>query len=111
MSQHSQHSFPFKITGSTISRKIEVTLIHLDYLYENLITEKLFYKYFSKIFSIIEEKFIDNFSYKLTASLKWMSNKISISQNGQLQLQSITFVVGFLIILITYLVYLGIGVS
>ncbi|MEC8048465.1 MAG: hypothetical protein VX114_01815, partial [Chloroflexota bacterium] len=69
------------------------------------------YKYFSKIFSIIEEKLIDNFSYKLTASLKWMSNKISISQNGQLQLQSITFVVGFLIILISYLVYLGIGVS
>ena len=84
---------------------------YLDYLYENLITEKLFYKYFSKIFSIIEEKFIDNFSHKLTASLKWMSNKISISQNGQLQLQSITFVVGFLIILISYLVYLGIGVS
>ena len=84
---------------------------YLDYLYENLITEKLFYKYFSKIFSVIEEKFIDNFSYKLTASLKWISNKISISQNGQLQLQSITFIVGFLIILISYLVYLGIGVS
>ena len=82
---------------------------YLDYLYENLITEKLFYKYFSKILSIIEEKLIDNFSYKLTASLRWMSNKISVSQNGQLQLQSITFVLGFLIILISYLVYLGAG--
>ena len=57
----------------------------------------------------ILEKLIDNFSYKLTASLRWMSNKISVSQNGQLQLQSITFVLGFLIILISYLVYLGAG--
>ena len=82
---------------------------YLDYLYETLITEKLFYKYFSSLFSYIEKNIIDNFSYKLTSSLRWMANKISISQNGQLQLQSITFIVGFLIILIPYLIYLGLG--
>ena len=54
-------------------------------------------------------KIIDNFSYKLTSTLKWMSNKISISQNGQVQLQSITFIGGLLIILVSYLVYVGMG--
>ena len=99
-----KYKFNINFLNKLISNKY-----YLDYLYETLITEKLFYKYFSKLFSVVEEKLIDNFSYKLTASLKWMSNKISVSQNGQLQLQSITFVLGFLIILISYLVYLGAG--
>ena len=77
---------------------------YLDYIYETLITEKLFYKYFSNLFSYIEKNIVDNFSYKLTSSLKWMANKISISQNGQLQLQSITFIGGGIWMLIAMVI-------
>jgi len=98
----------YKFNNSFLN-KLLTNKYYLDYLYETLITEKLFYKYFSKIFSVLEAKIIDNFSYKLTSTLKWMSNKISISQNGQVQLQSITFIGGLLIILVSYLVYVGMG--
>ena len=98
----------FKLNIKPLNKLIS-NKYYLDYLYETLITEKLFYKYFSNLFSYIEKNIVDNFSYKLTSSLKWMANKISISQNGQLQLQSITFIGGLLIILIPYLIYLGLG--
>ena len=90
-------------------RKILVNKYYLDYLYEEIITENLFYKRFIKLLDFIETNFVDKASHSLSNSLRWVSNKFAITQNGQLQIQSITFFLGLLIIISGYFSWLLLG--
>jgi NADH-quinone oxidoreductase subunit L len=90
-------------------RKILVNKYYLDYLYEEIITENLFYKKFIKLLDFIEINFIDKASHSLSNSLRWASNKFAITQNGQLQIQSITFFLSLLIIISGYFLWLLLG--
>ena len=91
------------------ARKILENKYYLDYLYEEIITENLFYRRFVKLLDYIETNFIDKASHILSNSLKWASNKFAITQNGQLQIQSITFFIGLLIIITGYFSWLYLG--
>jgi len=90
-------------------RKILVNKYYMDYLYEVIITENLFYKRFIKLLDFIETNFVDKASHSLTSSLRWVSNKFAITQNGQLQIQSITFFLSLLIIISGYFSWLLLG--
>ena len=90
-------------------RKILTNKYYLDYLYEEVITENLFYKRFIKLLDFFETNFIDKASHSLSSSIRWVSNKFAITQNGQLQIQSITFFLGLVIIISGYFSWLLLG--
>ena len=82
---------------------------YLDYLYENLIVENLFYSKFIKVLDIVERRGVDKVNHYLSYSLRWISNRFAITQNGQLQLQSLTFVTGLLLVIAGYMIWILAG--
>ena len=86
-----------------ILRKIIDNKYYIDYLYENVLVSLLFYSKFAKFLQAFEKNFIDRANYNLTVFLNWFSNKLAVSQNGQLQLQSFTFVLGLVVAISSYI--------
>ena len=61
------------------------------------------------LLDFFETNFIDKASHSLSSSIRWVSNKFAITQNGQLQIQSITFFLGLVIIISGYFSWLLLG--
>ena len=62
-----------------------------------------------ELLDFFETNFIDKASHSLSSSIRWVSNKFAITQNGQLQIQSITFFLGLVIIISGYFSWLLLG--
>jgi len=84
-------------------RKLIANKYYLDYFYENVLVSLLFYSKFAKLIQAFEKNFIDRSNHNLTVLLNWFSNKFAVSQNGQLQLQSFTFIFGLVVAISTYI--------